>query len=510
MAPRTGQSATVVHASPRKSDGLDQLLATAISRHHAGDAAGAEQLYRTILTSPLGHAVASFGFGLLCGEQGRLSEAVENYRQAIATQPDFVDAWINLGTAVLTLGRHQEALALYRRAIEIRPQNAMAHGNLGKALQDMGRTDEAVAAYRAAIALEPDNAITHANLGAVLLERQEWDDSATITRRAIALRPDSAMAHANLGTALMHLGRHEEALAACRQAMASRPEGVAIHASLGGAMLELGALPEAVTLCRQAIALDPALASAHFNLSHALKAMNFLDEAILSARQAIALCPASAEYHFHLAHILLLRGDLDTGWVEYDWRWQLPDFAWINQLHGTFSQPPWTGEDISGKTLLIYTEQGLGDIILFARYLPLAVRRAGRVIVAAHPSTRRLLESVEGISVVSIRDVPLPDFDAYCPLLSLPRAFATRLDSIPSAVPYLAVPVVAALYGALRRASGRDRLGWESGDKTRSLSFARPDQCGAAIRTARHRVHRPAGRGGPRGSRYQSVAILCP
>jgi FkbM family methyltransferase len=436
MSRRPNQSATILPLSAPRS-AVDQALAEAIGYHHAGRAAEAEKLYRTILASPRGHAVASYGFGLLCATQGRLQEAIDAYRHAIAMRPDFVDAYINLGTAVLTLGRCEDAVALYRQAIAISPGNAMAHGNLGKALQDLGRFDEAIAEYRAAIARQPDDALSHANLGAVLLERQAWDDSATVTRRAIALRPDNAMAHANLGTALLNLGRREEALAACRQAIALQPRGVAIHASLGGAMLELGALPEAVALCRHAITVDPTQPNAHFNLSHAFKAMNRLEEAALAARQAIALSPDSAEYHFHLAHLLLLQGDLGAGWAEYDWRWKLPDFAWISRVHGPLSQPVWTGEDIGGKTILIYTEQGLGDIILFARYLPLVVPKAGRVIVAVHPSMCRLLETIEGVTIVSIRDVPLPDFDVHCPLLSLPRAFATRLDSIPAAVPYL-------------------------------------------------------------------------
>ncbi len=313
----------------------------------------------------------------------------------------------------------------------------MAYSNLGKVLQDLGRNDEALDAYRLAIARQPNDAAININLGAALLAQQAWDDAVTVTRRAVASQPENAMAHANLGTALMNLGRHEEALASCRQAMALDLQGVAIHASLGGAMLELGALQEAVDLCRRAIALDPTVATAHFNLSHALKAMNRLEEAQVAAAQAIALCPDAAEFHFHLAHILLLRGDMAGGWAEYDWRWKLPDFAWISAQHGEFSQPLWTGEEIGDKTILIYTEQGLGDMILFARYLPLVVHKARRVIAAVSPSVCRLLGSIEGVEFVSIRDVPLPDFDLHCPLLSLPRAFATRLDSIPSPVRYL-------------------------------------------------------------------------
>jgi FkbM family methyltransferase len=443
MSRRLPQPTTEVPPSLTDPGHPHETLIHAIGLHNAGRVAEAEQLYRMVLESPDRYAVASYGFGLLCASQGRPSDAAAAYRDAIVRRPDFIDAYINLGTTVLALGQVEEAAALYRQAIAINPENAMAHGNLGKVLQDLGRSDEAISAYRAAIALQPDSATINVNFGAALLERRAWDDAIKVTQRAIALQPENAMAHANLGTALMHLGRRKEALAACRQATKLEMQGVAIHASLGGAMLELGALREAVDLCRRAIALDPNLASAHFNLSHALKAMNLLEEAEFAARNAIALCPDSAEYHFHLAHILLLRGELATGWQEYDWRWKLPDFAWLSDIHGAFSQPLWNGGDLSDKTILIYTEQGLGDVILFARYLPLVAQRARRVIVAVSPRLRRLLETIDGVTIVLIRDVPLPDFDVHCPLLSLPRAFATTLENIPSPLGYLRADPVA-------------------------------------------------------------------
>ena len=440
MNRRISQSARNV-LKPSKPEWVQQALIDAINHHHAGRVADAEQLYRTIIASPFGDALASFGLGLLCTMRGRPLEAIDAYRDAIAKRPDFADAYLNLGTTFLTLGQCEEAAALYRQAIAINPENAMAHSNLGKVLQDLGRSDEAIEAYRTAITLQPDDASINVNFGAALLDRRAWDDAVVVTRRAIALQPENAMAHANLGTALMNLGRHEEALGSCRLAMGLELQGVAIHASLGGAMLELGALPEAVDLCRRAIALNPTLATAHFNLSHALKAMNCLEEAKVAAYQAIALCPEAAEFHFHLAHILLLQGDLPSGWTEYDWRWELPDFAWISALHGQFSQPLWTGEAIADQTILIYAEQGLGDTIMFARYLPLVVHRARRVIVAVSPRLHRLLRSIEGVEVVSIRDVPLPHFDVHCPLLSLPRVFATTLDNIPSPERYLRADV---------------------------------------------------------------------
>ena len=388
--------------------------------------------------------------------------------------------YINLGTVVLAQGQPEQAVTLFQLAIQINSGNAMAHGNLGKALQDLGRIKEAISAYQAGILLQPDNAVIHANLGAALLESEAWDDAVTVTKRAISLQPDNAMAHANLGTVLLKLGRYDEAEAACRRAIALEPQGVEIHASLGGAMLELGALQEAEVLCRQAIRVDPTQPNAHFNLSHALKGMNQLAEAEFAIRQAIAFRPQSAEYHFHLAHILLLRGDLEAGWPEYDWRLKLPDFTWIGDLFARSCQPVWTGEDISAKTILIFTEQGLGDIIQFARYLPLVVRKAARVVVAAHPPMCRLLETVDGITVVPLHMAPSQNFDVRCPLLSPatsvrnPARYYPRVHTISARRPVSAGQLGQKNWRG-RQAARRHRLGGEPSDQARPLPLAWPN-----------------------------------
>jgi tetratricopeptide (TPR) repeat protein len=439
-------SSTGLTETPASPDGaaaaappsaLDAMLAEAMTHHRDGRLAEAEALYRGIVGAPGVHAVAAHNLGLLWYAQGRLQEAGSAFQHAIAVRPDFADAYNALGATVLALGQPQEAIALYQRAIATQPNNAMAHSNLGKALQDIGRLDDAVAAYRTAIMHEPANAVAHANLGAALLAQEAWAESLGASERAAELRPDNAAAHVNRAAALLHLDRHTDALEACRLAETLGPREAITLSTLGGTLTELGAPEQAAVVCRQAVAADPRVASAHFNLSHAYKAMNRLEEAAAAARQAIALQPDNADYHHHLSHILLLAGDYGAGWAEYDWRWAKPDFAWLRGVHGDFSQPRWNGEDIGGRTILVYTEQGLGDIIQFARYLKLLTRRAGRVIVAAHPPVRRLLDSIDGIEVVGLHEPPLPAFDVHCPLMSLPRAFGTRLDNIPADIPYL-------------------------------------------------------------------------
>jgi len=459
---------------------LTQIFADAMRLHMEGALEAAAPLYAQVLASPAAPALAYFGFGLVTAAQNRLPEAAAAYRRAIALQPDFADAYVNLGTLLLAQGQADEAIALYNRALVINPQNAMALGNRGKALQDSGRHREALASYRAAIALQPNEPSAFINLGAALLASQDWEESATASHEAIRRRPDSAMAYTNLGNALLHLGRYEDALAACRRALALQPEGALIKSSLGGAMLELGDFAAAVTLCEEAIALDPRSPSAFFNLSHGYKALNRPDDAIRAARQAIALSPGTAQYHFHLAHILLLKGDFLAGWDEYEWRWQLPDFAWRQNHPQLATAPLWNGEDISAQIILVHSEQGLGDIIQFARFCLPLVARAKRVIVAVQPQLRRLLASIPGITLVSLRET-LPEFDVQCPLLSLPRAFATTLATLPAPPSYLQPDEEALMrwtggLGLPRRRRGTIRAGivWAGNPRTLRDRFRSP------------------------------------
>jgi predicted O-linked N-acetylglucosamine transferase (SPINDLY family) len=428
-----------VAPSPQSDDRWVEGFNQAVQNHLAGHRDQADRLYRIALRSPLAPAAAYFNFGVLCMEREQPAEAAEAFRRALTLQPDMVDAAVNLGTAMLGLGRLQDAVDHYQQAIAMSPDNAMAFGNLGKVLQDLGQTGEALAAYRKALVLRPQNPDVLTNLGAALLDQGLWDEAVQVIREAIAARPDSAMAYANLAVGLLGLAQHDAALAACRQALALDPKGAAIACTLGGTMLELGEAAEAATLCRRAIALDPTSASAYFNFSHACKALNHLDTAESAAEEAIARNPASAVYHFHLAHTLLLQGKTERGWEEYEWRWALSDFADLAALRARFPQPQWTGEDISDKTILIYTEQGLGDIIQFARYLPLVVARSRRVILAASAATRRLLSGIAGLAMIAPEEMAQQSFDVHCALLSLPRAFGAGIDTIPSNTPYLHV-----------------------------------------------------------------------
>ena len=334
------------------------------------------------------------------------------------------------------LGQTDKAEALYRAVLALE-QNADASYNLGLICHAQGRLDEAVVAYRDAIFFRSDHADAYANLATVMKDKGKRQEAVIFYRQALAFAPQQAMTHSNLGVVLNELGLPEEAVASFKRAIALSPDYEWAYVNIAPAQLEQGFSQASEQACRRAIQLRPDLPIAHFNLGASLKTMNRLGEAVACFRQAIALQPNFGEAHFGLGQVLLMMGDYEAGWPEYDWRWALPEYGWLQTIHGAFVQPRWRGESLEGRTILIYAEQGLGDAIQYSRYLPQVVARGGHVILAVHPPLKSLFAGFAGVTIVGLDDVPLPPFDVHCPLLGLPEIFKTRMDNIPCQIPYL-------------------------------------------------------------------------
>lgn len=372
----------------------------------------------------------AFQAGLACSLAGDHAGAAAHYRAAIACKPDHVQACLNLGTAVLALGQREAAVAFYRKAIEHDAANAMAYGNLGKALHDLGRFEAATEALERAIALNPDSGINDINLSATLMARALWEEARIAAERAIARMPATAMAYCNLGKCLINLGRWDQATEIVAQALALQPDDPIIQTTLGGMMIELGQWQAAIPLLSQAVSAAPDLASGWFNLSHAYRGLNRFDDAAAAIETALALKPDEPDYHFHLAHLLLLRGDFARGWAEYEWRWRLPGFT---QPHPDIAR--WQGQPLAGHSILVTPEQGLGDIIQAARYLPGLAAEARRVMVVVPTAAQRLLQTIPGIEIVAPDDPAVMDCDVTSPIMSLPWALSRRAADPTPAVP---------------------------------------------------------------------------
>ncbi|MGD0140844.1 MAG: tetratricopeptide repeat-containing glycosyltransferase family protein [Tepidisphaeraceae bacterium] len=304
----------------------------------------------------------------------------------------------------------------------------------GRAHHQAGRLAEAEKIYRQVLARQPDHAEALHLLGVLAMQAGESQMAVELIRRATAICSTNAFYHSNLGNALTDLGQLEQAIASCRHAVSLQPESAEVHYNLGVALQRKGQLDEAIGVYQQAVRLKPDLAAAHRNLAVALKSNGQLDEAIASYRQALWLKPDDARTHNNLALALLTRGDFQQGWEEHEWRWKCKDFP---SPARNFAQPQWDGCPLEGRTLLLHTEQGLGDSVQFIRYLPLVEQRGGRIIIECQAELQRLIRPIAGRCQIVVSGQPLPIFDLHCPLLSLPRVFGTNLDNIPNNVPYL-------------------------------------------------------------------------
>jgi tetratricopeptide (TPR) repeat protein len=470
--------------APAQQTQLSSSFAEALALHQAGRLADAEKIYKKILAARPDHFDSLHLLGVIFHQRGNHAQAVHQIDLALKRNPNNILALSNRGNALTALRRFEEALASYDRALALRPDYAEGHSNRGNTLKELKRFDEALASYDRALALRPDFAEAHSNRGSALHELKRFEEALASCDRALTLRPDFAEALSNRGNALKEFKRFEAALASYNRALTLRPdfaealsnrgnvlyelnrfeEALAgydgavklwpdfaeAHTNRGNALHELNRLEAALASHDRAVTLRPDFGEAHSNRGNTLKELNRFDEALASYGRAIAVRPSFAEAHFNEATCRMLIGDFARGWEKYEWRW---DIEQIKNEKRNFIQPQWIGSnDIAGKTILIHAEQGFGDTLQFCRYVPRVAARGARVILEVQKPLHELMRTLPGTAQLLSRGDPLPDFDMHCPLLSLPLAFGTRLDTIPSETPYLAVPEAKAN-------TWRDRLG---------------------------------------------------
>jgi Flp pilus assembly protein TadD len=339
------------------------------------------------------HAIeVHFQQGVRLHRAGRLAEAEQVYRQVLAAAPTHAETLHMLGVLALQSGQAGAALASIDRAIALRPAIAMYHVNRANALLALGDKAAAVAACH----------------------------------EALRHKRNCAEAGQVLGHALADQGKTDAAIEAYRAALRHDPNLPGLHNNLGLALRQAGQLEDAATHLRQALAHEPSDVQAQSNLAGLLKELGRLDEAEALYRDALRQRPDEPGLHYNLGLVLLLAGRLDEGWPDYEWRFRagtarIPDCA----------QPRWQGEPLNGRTLLVRAEQGFGDTIQFCRFMPMVT--GGHVILEVQPPLRRLVAGLQDVEQIVGAGEPLPDFDLYVPLLSLPHL----LGFPPVTVPYL-------------------------------------------------------------------------
>jgi tetratricopeptide (TPR) repeat protein len=271
------------------------------------------------------------------------------------------------------------------------------------------------------------------NLVRALLLAEQFQDVLIQANAALTETPDDAELHFARGTALNALAQPAPACSAFARALSLRPDHAASWLNMGNASADLDDLASAETLYRTAIRLDPTLAEAYASLGYILTKLGTPHAAIQACESAIRLRPDFGQAHWNLATAALLSGDYRRGFAAYEWRKRHPMYrANFPALPG----PIWDGTDLAGRTVLVRAEQGLGDTIQFARYLPMIHAAGGIPILLCEPALVALLRSMPGVQAVAA-SAGLPDYDCWVDQISLPHVFATTLDTIPSPDRYL-------------------------------------------------------------------------
>jgi tetratricopeptide (TPR) repeat protein/glycosyltransferase involved in cell wall biosynthesis len=273
----------------------------------------------------------------------------------------------------------------------------------GLQLLGKGQIDHALACFEKAIQVDNQHANALCNIGRIYYEKGQWEAAVNYFQQSIAIRSDLPEAYSNMGLALHRLYRMDEAIESYQKALSLKPNyAIACH-NMGFTLEKLGRLKESIQWYERAIEIDPNYTYAHSNLGITL----------------------------------LLSGHYEKGFSEYEWRLKRPDFE-----KRDFQSVKWDGSPFPKKRLLIYPEQGYGDVIQFIRYLPEIKRKGGTVILETHEKLIRLLGSFPYFDHLIVHGHSVPPVDYHISIASLPYIFQTTLKTIPSTNPYLFSPSI--------------------------------------------------------------------
>jgi len=435
-------------AKKSKPPSVDQQLAQANRYHQAGQLDLAIELYHKLLRQV---RTVRYPLAVAYYQKGDLAQAQIYLQQVLQQAPNHPEACYTLGRVHADLGELQIAITYFEQALTQRPASVEVLNSLGNALTEAQQPQRAVQVYRQALALQPGLALLHYNLGQALEDQFDHQGAVAAYQQAIQLAPTWSLAYQNLGHALFHLERGPEAIAAFEQALGYEPNQPEIHRNLGCVLALLRRYDEALAHYQKALALQPD----HYRVYDNLGSLFVEQKEFIKARQvydqALSYNPQDAEAHANLGVLLLLTGALTAGWAEYTWRWQTAAMA--SRAKEIKPYAPWDGSSLSGKTILLFAEQGLGDVIQFVRFAT-AVKALGahRVIVQSQPPLLNLLATLAGVDRVIPLGEPLPAFDVCTPLMDLPHKLGIQLSTIPGAAGYLHAPERCTLPEALQTA----------------------------------------------------------
>ena len=396
-------------------------------------------------------------------QAGRLADAEAAYARVLAVAPDDLTALVNAGAVALARGDLPLAIGRFQRVVRAAPHNAIAFANLGLALVNAGREDEALAALDRALTLKPEFAQAHNNRGLALLRLQRPAEALASFERALALDPHYVDAAMNLADRLNDVGDHQNATPLFDRVLRAQPDNAQAQSGHAFAQALAGDLAASIDALERLAQAQPRSAAAWQSLG-AVRNWAWQHQAAETAfRRAAEIDPGNTDARFGIASTLLARGNYREGWAAFEER---PDRT-AGSADALARVAVWDGRDFDG-TLVVYGEQGFGDVVQFARFIPAARARVSRVVVLLdgyRAPLAPLLGQMPGVDAVATRvtDVAVDSATARVSVLSLPHRLGIEAAQLAAAPRYIVPPADRASTWRRRmngRAGPRVGLAW--------------------------------------------------
>jgi len=400
-----------------------------------GKLAEAERTCRLLTNRTPNAGEAWLLLGNLCRDLGKNQEAVSAYRSALLHSTRDEEVLNSLGVALATLGSLDEAVRCFEDAIEVEPRSPQAHHNLGVAVAQRGKHRNAEKHFQVAVELKADYAEGLLNLAVTLSATGKSDQAIIAFKRAVKVRPAFPDALNGLGLALINSKRPADAIIPLQQAVRLRPDFNGAWNNLGLAFFDEGNYEDAEAAFQSALSLNPRSTEAHSNLGNLFKELKRLTEAIAHYDVAVNLDAQCVSARWNRSLALLQSGDFEKGWPEYETRWRRKS----SSAPRLMSFPSWDGSNLSGRSILVHCEQGLGDVLQFVRYTAMLQQRGATVIFEVPSPLMGVLSSCKSIDQLVPETHKLQHCDCHVSVMSLPYWCGTRLNTIPADVPYLFV-----------------------------------------------------------------------
>ncbi|MCL2641611.1 MAG: tetratricopeptide repeat protein, partial [Phycisphaerales bacterium] len=361
-------------------------------RRQMGDLDAAVALARKSLAMDANGPTAHLHLAMALLGQRKLDEALVHAKRVVELWQNSGRGQALAGVILMELGRAQEAARMLEDAIRRNPSEIVPLMNLGMACRQISEFDKAVEAHQRALALAPNHPGVWMHLGISMAQAKRYDEAKLWLEKTVAACPNDVDPVQNLATLYVEMHQFERGLEWCRRGVEMDPKRGLMWIAMQKSYTGLGRFAEAEEAINRAAELGDS-ASIHKARAHTRTMAAEPERALEAAELAIAAEPTNARFHFDKAVTLLTLGRFEEGWAEYEWRRELPEIKVSAPVNGP---PDWKGEELEGKTILLYAEQGFGDAIQFVRYVPMVKARGGRIVVACQKPLKRLFSRIVG------------------------------------------------------------------------------------------------------------------